>query len=167
MEIFFAVFGFFFVSIFATVTNYLYEFFPYNNFFKIIHSLEEGIFNKINILILPIIIWTMIELPLLGNKNLLFLSLLLNITISSAIVYVIKYGMFGLFEKVGNTVNLISIYIGAFVGQFISFLIISISNSNLNVFIAITEVLIILILYILIMLFPPRTNFFTGATKDK
>ena len=162
MYLYFTIFGFIFVAIFATVTNYLYDMFPINkitNFFK---PLGKGYWYKINSLVLPTILWGFIELPILGNLSLFWVSILLNVCVSSAVIYVIKYGYYLIVndEIENNLINLLSIYVASFIGFVIAYLVFMISSIGGYYLLSILAVIILFVLYVLISLFPPKSDFF-------
>lgn len=158
---FFTIFGIIFVSIFATVTNYLYEIFPINKITNIFSPLGNGIWHKINCLIIPTIIWGFIEIPVLGNLSFFWIAILLNILIQSSIMYVIKYSAY-LLNWQGNVLNLLSIYISSIIGFFLSYLIFMLSYSGNYMLISIIMLFLILAIYLILLFFPPNSEFFRG-----
>lgn len=167
MYAFFVVFGFLFVCISSTFLNYIYDVFPINkitNFLSPINN--KNSWNQISIVILPIFIWSFIELPILGVNNNFILAILANILISCAIIYEIKYAALFFFDKENNTINLVSIYIATLFGQTVSFLVLKMKPFfNSNLLISFISLLIIFGIFILIKLYPPKRKVFIRTEK--
>ena len=117
MYLFFLIFGIIFILAAGIFINYIYEFFPINKVTNFIYSTNNNhLFNDISTLNIPIIIWGLFELPIFGkNPNFIF-SLLTNLFISCAIIYIIKYGSEILFNRKDNLVNIISIVVASIIG---------------------------------------------------
>ena len=166
MYLFFTSFGFVFVALFATVTNYILELFPYNKVTSFFIPKTEGIWNKISVTILPIILWSFIESPVLASKSTFVLATFLNIFVSCSVIYVIKYGAFVLFNKEGNTVNILAIFVSSFIGSLLSYMLFFISTNGTNAIFALGCLAVLLVCYIIVTLFPPETKFF-GFVKEE
>ncbi len=164
MYAFFTIFGFIFVSIFATVTNYIYEIFPFNRFTNFLYQIDnKGIWSKINVTVLPILIWSLVGLPILGNNANFIVSVAVNIIISSAIIYEIRYGALMLANKENDKINLISIYIGALIGQTISFMILKMQTLwQGSYLISILGIIFMIAIHCLLIIKPPKKGFFKG-----
>lgn len=166
MYMYFTIFGILFVSCFATVTNFLYDFFPINKFTNFFKPLGKGIWHKISDLVLPTILWSFIELPILGNLKLFWIATVLNLCIGSSLMYVIKYGSYVLLKKENNIINLISIYVSTIVSYLLSYFMFMLSSVNNHyIIISIVILLICLLIYIIVNLFPPKSEFFRGYEK--
>ena len=151
MYIFFLIFGIIFTLTLGIFINYIYEFFPINKVTNFIHPTNSNhLFNNINILNIPIIIWALFELPIFGkNPNFIF-SILTNIFISCAIIYIIKYGSEIIFKKNNNFINILSIVLASIIGTFVSILILMITPIfDFNIYISIVGLLIIITILIL------------------
>lgn len=165
MYIYFTVFGILFVSVFAIVTNYLYELFPINKITNFFAPLGKGVWQRINGLVLPTILWGFIELPILGDLSFFWLAILLNICVSSAVMYVIKYSADLIFKKQNNVINLIAILGSTIIGFILSYLVFMISSNGNYLFISIGALLILLVMYTLLLFFPPKSEFFRGKEE--
>lgn len=167
MYIFFTIFGFLFVSISSTFLNYIYDIFSINKITNFLVPIDnKSIWNKINITVLPVIIWSMIELPVLGDNGNFVIGVIMNIVISCAIIYEIKYSALVFFNKEGNFINLMAIYAATMLGQVMQFMILKMKPFfNGNYLISIIAMLVILLIYVLIRLYPPKTIFFKGNEK--
>lgn len=167
MYTFFVVFGFLFVSASATFLNYIYDIFAINKITNFLQPLDNrSIWNKINVTILPILIWSLIEFPILGGNGNFILSIIVNIVLSCAVIYEIKYSCMVFFNKENNTINLISIYVATLFGQAVSFMILKMKTFfNGNYLISIISLVLLIIIYVLISTHPPKTSFFKVIEK--
>ena len=166
MYIFFTIFGIVFVILFATVSNFLHDFFEDSLVVDIIAPKDKGLWSKINLTVFPTVIWGLIELPVLGNHNFLLLSVLINLSVSAAVIYVIKIGAETLFKKTNQIINIVSIVIATFVGFLASYILLISSKQTQNLYVNILGLIIFLGVYTMIVLYPPKTEFF-GHNSDK
>ena len=146
MYLFFLIFGIVFILTAGIFINYIYEFFPINKITNFIYSTNNNhLFNDISILNIPIVIWGLFELPIFGkNPNFIF-SLLTNLFISCAIIYIIKYGSEILFNK-----NIISLVVASIIGTSVSILILRITPIfNFNIYISLVGYILIVIALII------------------
>ena len=165
MYVFFTVAGAVFIALFATITNFIYDLFPINkitNFFK---PRNDGIWSNINSTMLPIILWGFIEVSVIGDKSLFFLAIILNVFVSSAVIYIIKYTIFVIFKVQNNIINLFSIYFATLIGQTLVYMLLIISKTTKNLYISIIGLGAFLLFYLMLTLFPPKTEFFIGTEK--
>lgn len=164
MYAFFTIFGFIFITIFATITNYIYEIFSINKFTNFLNQVDNnGIWSKVNVTILPTLIWSLIGLPILGSNANFIISIIINIIVSCAVIYEIRYGAILLTNKENNQINLISIYVGTFIGQIVGFMVLKMKPLwQGNYLISILGVVILLFIHSLLIIKPPRSKFFKG-----
>lgn len=161
MYLFFMATGFLFVIGLSILLNNLYELFSINKLTNFLSPTENTIFNKISITIIPNLLWSLIEITLLGTNYFFLLGLILNITISMSVIYVVKYGYNLINKKESNIVNIISIITGTFFGFTVNYLSLLIGvNRETNLITTLIGILIIIAFYILIKIFPPKSNFF-------
>lgn len=161
MYLFFMITGFLFVTGLSILINYIYEIFSINKITKFLSPTENTIFNKIGITIIPSIIWSLIEIPMLGTNYYFLLGFILNIIISMSVIYVIKYGYNLINKNENNIVKIISIIGGTFFGFTINYLSLLIGiqrDSKLTT--SLIGILLFTVFYILIKIFPPKSNFF-------
>ena len=161
MYLFFMITGFLFVTGLSILINYIYEIFSINKIKKFLSPTENTIFNKIGITIIPSIIWSLIEIPMLGTNYYFLLGFILNIIISMSVIYVIKYGYNLINKNENNIVKIISIIGGTFFGFTVNYLSLLIGiqrDSKLTT--SLIGILLFTVFYILIKIFPPKSNFF-------
>ena len=161
MYLFFMITGFLFVTGLSVLINYIYEIFSINKITKFLSPTENTIFNKIGITIIPSIIWSLIEIPMLGTNYYFLLGFILNIIISMSVIYVIKYGYNLINKNENNIVKIISIIGGTFFGFTVNYLSLLIGiqrDSKLTT--SLIGILLFTVFYILIKIFPPKSNFF-------
>ena len=164
MYIFFMVAGFIFTIGLSIVLNYLYSIFSINKITEFLHPTVETIFNQISIPIIPIILWSFIELPILGNNNFFLVGLILNIFLTSSIMYIIKYGYKLISPKESNIVSIIAILVSTFFGFIINYLSLLIGKDG-DLLNSIIGLFVITVFYIVIKIFPPKSEFFRGASE--
>ncbi len=166
MYLFFMTSGFLFVVGFSIVLNYLYEIFSINKFTKFLNPLDDCIFNKISIVIIPNILWSLIEIVILGDNYYFLLGFFLNVFISLCVMYVIKYGYKLIVNRDSNALNIIAILVSCFFGFIINYLCLLIgTNGEIDIIYSIVGVLIFTLFYVLIKFFPPNSEFFRGVNE--
>lgn len=162
MYTFFTIGGFIFVLAFSIFTNYIYDIFPINKITSFIKpDNDKGIWNKISITVLPIIIWSLIELPILGTNENYIIAVLFNIIISCAIIYEIRFSCKIIFNLENNYTNIISIIVASSVGQLVAFMILKMKPLfNFNTWYSIGGIIFLIFIFIMFRYFPPKTDFF-------
>lgn len=167
MYSFFMISGYFFVVGASVILQYLFEIFSINIVTKFLSPTEDTIFNKIGIIMIPNILWALIEIVLLGNNYYFILGFLLNIFVSLCLMYVVRYGYTLISKYDSNIVNVVSIFFACFFGFLCNYLCLMIGvNRNINPLYSILGLLIFIIIYVLIRLFPPKSKFFRGKFMD-
>ena len=161
MYLFFMVTGSLFVIGMSLLLNYIYELFPVNKITKFLSPMENTIFNKIGITIIPNLLWCAIELSMLGTNYYFILGFCLNVFISMSVIYVIKYGYNLINKKENNIIKIISIIVGTFFGFTVNYLslLIGISRET-KLTNSLIGLLIFTIFYIIIKIHPPKSEFF-------
>lgn len=166
MYLFFIISGYLFVVGMSVILNYIFELFPITKITKFLSPLEDTIFNKIGIVIIPNLIWALIELIILGNNMLFIPGLMLNIFVSLCMMYVIKYGYYLIAHTEKNSVNVIAISFSCFFGFFCNYicLLIGVTKSEINITYSLIGLLLLISIYMIIRIFPPKSEFFRGKT---
>ena len=170
MYLFFIISGYLFVVGASIILNYIYELFPITKITKFLSPLDDTVFNKIGIIIIPNIIWALIEIIILGNNILFILGFILNVFVSLCMMYVIKYGYYLIANTEKNIVNIIAISFSSFFGFFCNYicLLIGVNKTEINIIYSLLALLILIAFYIIIRIFPPNSEFFRGkSTKNK
>ena len=168
MYLFFIVSGYLFVVGLSIVFDHLFELFPITKLTKFLSPIEESTFNKISIVIIPNIIWALIELIILGNNRYFIVGVLLNIFISVCVMYVIKFGYDLIAHKESGIVNVIAIFFSCFFGFFCNYICLAIgTNKEINSLFSFLGVLIIAAIFTVIRINPPKKEFFRGTNITK
>ena len=68
MYLFFMISGFLFVTGLSVLLKFIYEIFPINKITNFLSPTEESVFNNIGKVIIPNILWALIEVSLLGSN---------------------------------------------------------------------------------------------------
>ena len=168
MYLFFMISGYLFVVGLSIVFDHLFELFPITKLTKFLSPIEESTFNKISVVIVPNIVWTLIELIILGNNKLFVLGLLLNIFISVCVMYVIKFGYDLIAHKESDVVDIIAIFFSCFFGFFCNYICLAIgTNKQINPLLSLFGVLLLAGIYTIIRINPPKYEFFRGTNIKK
>lgn len=163
MYLFFMISGLLFVIGLSTLLKFIYEIFPINKITNFLSPTEESIFNNIGIIIIPSILWALIESSLLGNNYYFLLGFILNIFVSMATIYVIEYGYRLIINKNKNNyiINIISIITGSIFGFSVNYLCLLIGISkDIKMYYSVIGILLFIIIYVLIKLFLPKSKVF-------
>lgn len=164
MYLFFAAFGVLFVIGLSIVLNYIYSIFSVNKITKFLNSAEDTIFNKINTSIIPIILWSYIEVIILGTNYYFLLGLILNIFINCAIMYIIKLGYSLISNNENEIVTIVAIISSTIIGFIVNYICLLVGR-QCNQLTSVIGIIIITMFYILIKVHPPKTEFFRGVEK--
>ncbi len=168
MYLFFMISGYLFVVGLSIVFNFLFELFPINKLTKFLSPLEKTTFNKINIIIIPNILWSLIEIVILGNNKFFILGFILNVFISMCVMYVIKFGYDLIANRESNIVNVVAIFFSCFFGFFCNYICLLIGvNKQINTLYSIVGILVLIGFYFIIRLYPPKSEFFRGNIIEK
>lgn len=130
MYLFFTICGFLFVSISGIIINYIYDLFPINRVTSFLKPLENNVFNKINITLLPILLWSCIEFPLLVSNKYFFVSILANSFTSCVVMYIIKNSSYLINKRSEEVSDIIGIFIATFFGQLLQYLVLLLDISS-------------------------------------
>lgn len=161
MYLFFMISGFLFVIGLSILFKFIYEIFPINRITNFLSPTEESVFNNTGIIIIPNILWALIEVSILGNNYYFLLGFILNISVSMSTIYVIEYGSRLINNKKNNIIGIISILIGSIFGFSVNYLCLLIGIAKeIKLYYSVIGMLIFIIFYILIKLFPPKNEFF-------
>ena len=162
MYLFYLLFGFIFIAIISLVTNNIYYFYSINDFTKFLKPIEKTNYNDISINVMPILLWNLFAIPLLGEYGYFVLGTILNIFISCLIMKIFQ-NTSNLYDKEKyNIYENIFIVIAIMLGQIINVLIIGISkNFIVNPFISFAGIVILIILFFIFRLAPPKIKFFS------
>lgn len=162
MYLFFMFGGIIFVCFASIIIYFIYDIFPIGKITTFLNPIQKSLWNDINISVIPTLVWGLIELPVLGINNLFIISIISNICLSSAVVYVIKYGYLLIKKESNDVLNIISIIISTVFGFVLAYLILNISNTNnYNLYFSIGELLVLIGFVFYLKLFPPKSFFFT------
>jgi len=132
MYLFFTICGFLFVTISSTIINYIYDIFPINKITTFLKPLGKNFLNQINITLIPILLWSYIELPMLVTNKYFVLSIILNSFVSCIVIYIIKNSSYLINKKTENTVDGIAITFATLFGQLIQYLILLLGTNALK-----------------------------------
>ncbi len=160
MYTFFTIFGFLFISVASILIDYIYTAFSINKFTSFFYPIDgRTVLNEINITVLPIIVWAFVELPILANNPNFLIAIILNIIVSSAIIYEVKYGLL-LINKRQKIIDVFAIISATLLGQTVSYMIFKspalINSFDYSYIISIVGIVLLFIIHALITLRLPQ-----------
>ena len=124
MYTFFTILGILFVITASVLINYIYKIFSINAITNFLHPTNGNrVINEINITVLPIILWSFIELPVLGKNDNFVFAVILNIIVSCAIMYEVKYGLYVVVKLENTFSEVLAIIMASVIGQGVAFMI--------------------------------------------
>lgn len=166
MYLFFTVMGFLFIFLASLGIYFIYDIFPINKVTNFLNPILDSVWNKINITIIPIVVWSYIELPILGFNSYFMVALILNCCVSSAIMYVIRYGNLIINNSNNKFVDIMSIFVATVLGQMISYIVFLLNARNsFGIWVSIVGVLLYTLFIFMLKISPPRSEFFMGNKK--
>ena len=118
----------------------------------------------ISISVFPIIIWAIVECPILGYNNLFLPGLLLNIVLNCSICYIIYYGSNLIKNEKDRITPVIAIVLANIVGYLINYLTLFIGSFG-NILNSIIGLALILIVFISIRIIKPNILIFKNQKK--
>lgn len=163
-SLFFTITGVVFTILSSIIIKNIYDMYPITKVTEFLKPTEETIFNRISTSVFPIIIWGIIETPVLGYNNFFILGLLLNIIINCAITYVIVYGHDLFSHDEGKIMPIFSIIIATLIGFLINYLTLFIGRYG-DLTNSILGMILIIILFVLIRVLKPNVFIFKNQKK--
>lgn len=166
MYLFFMISGYLFVVGLSLILSYIFEIFSINKLTTFLSPLEKTTFNRISIVIIPNMLWALIEIVILGSNKLFILGFILNLFISMCVMYVIKFGYDLIANRESNIVNIVAIFFSCFFGFFCNYICLLIGvNKVINPLYSIIGILVCIGIYLIIKFFPPKSEFFRGNSR--
>ena len=163
-SLFFTITGFIFTVLSSIIIKNIYDLYPINKVTEFLKPTEETIFNKISTSVFPIILWAIIEVPVLGFNKYFLIGLLLNIIINCSISYIIMYGNELFSHHEGKTISTISIVIATSFGFLINYLTLFVGKYG-DIYNSIIGLVLTIILFVLIRLLKPNVLIFKNQKK--
>ena len=163
-SLFFTITGIVFTIFSSIVIKDIYDFYPINKLTEFLKPTEETVFNIISISVFPIIIWAIVECPILGYNNLFLPGLLLNIALNCSICYIIYYGSNLINHEEDKVTSIITIILANIVGYLINYLTLFIGGFG-NILNSIIGLALILVLFISIRIIKPNILIFKNQKK--
>ena len=161
MYTFFTILGILFVITASVLINYIYKIFSINAITNFLHPTNGNrVINEINITVLPIILWSFIELPVLGKNDNFVFAVILNIIVSCAIMYEVKYGLYVVVKLENTFSEVLAIIMASVIGQGVAFMILKsmpfFNFTNFEYLISIISLIAIFIIHVCIVLEIPN-----------
>ena len=163
-SLFFTITGIIFTIFSSIVIKDIYNFYPINKITEFLKPTEETVFNRISISVFPIIIWAIVECPILGYNTLFLLGLLLNIVINCSICYIIYYGRTLISHEEETIIPTVTIILANIIGYLINYLTLFIGKFG-NILNSIIGLSLVLIVFLLIRIIKPNMFIFKNEKK--
>ena len=163
-SLFFTITGIIFTIFSSIIIKDIYSYYPINKITEFLNPTEETVFNRISISVIPIIVWAVVECPVLGYNNLFLLGLLLNIAINCSIYYIIYYGRTLLSPEEEKIIPIITIILANVVSFLLNYftLLIGGFGSMIN---SIIGLALLIVLFVLIRILKPNLLIFKNQKK--
>ncbi len=162
------IISFLFISIFGTISHFIYEWSNNNKIAAIFFPVNESVWEHIKMLITPTIIWLLILLPYLyNNPNYIFASM---ITLLSEIILIplLFYSYTFFTKKAILIIDILSFYLIIFISIVLFYLIIKANPVSLIVScISLLIIIKILILYLTLTKYPLKCFLFKDPITKK
>ena len=163
MYLFFMISGFLFVSMASILFNYIYELFEVNEITSFLKPTNDSIYSNITITIIPLIMWSLIELIVLSDNRFFALGFILNSFLNISIIYVIKYGYSLITNEKSTIVDILSIIVSVLLGFICNYLCLKVAGPfTINPVITLIIMTIFIGVFVIIRKHPPRHEFFIG-----
>ena len=142
-----SIIGFFVISILGTLLHFTYEFSGNNIIIGIFSAVNESVFEHIKIAVVPMYIWSIVQIFLINKKNYnFFLAQVVKVVVCSIVLITIFYTYTSFAGEHIRLVDILTFYISIFVAQIFEYNIITKTKRNKKIEI------ISIILYISILL---------------
>lgn len=164
LSLFLIVSGLVFTILFSIIIKNIYDVFSINKITEFLNPIEDTVFNRIGISILPIIIWGFVEILALGSFKYFVLGIVLNIIVNCCISYIIIYGHTYITEYESKLFLIVVIIISSITGYAVNYLTLLIGGIG-NFTYSVIGLLLLTVFYILIKLKKPNILIFKKQKK--
>lgn len=164
LSLFLIISGLVFTILFSIIVKNIYDVFSINKITEFLNPIEDTVFNKIGIAVLPIIIWGFVEIIALGSFKYFVLGIILNIIVNCCISYIIIFGHTYITEYESKLFSIAVIIISSIIGYAANYLTLLIGGIG-NFTNSVIGLLLLTILYILIKITKPNILIFKKQKK--
>ena len=157
-----SVVGFFVISIIGTILHFTYELSGGNLIVATFSAVNESVWEHLKIAVMPVFIWTIIELFVLKYRpDNLWTALLTKILTNMFLIITLFYTSVAIIGTHTSIVSIAIFYISIAISQVIGVKLMYMKKVNVNIEeVAKYIVLIIFLLFILFTFLPPKANIF-------
>lgn len=157
-----SVVGFFVISIIGTILHFTYELSGGNLIVATFSAVNESVWEHLKIAVMPVFIWTIIELFVLKYRpDNLWTALLTKILTNMFLIIILFYTSVAIIGTHTSIVSIAIFYISIAISQVIGVKLMYMKKVNVNIEeVAKYIVLIIFLLFILFTFLPPKANIF-------
>ncbi len=167
MLIFFELLGFLFISSTALLFHYVDYIFKPNKLTDLLSINNNSIWENLKVVILPIIFWSIIEIPALYKNDNLLIAKTLQIIVSMAVIFIIYYSTKAIFKRSDMIIKSLAIYVGTFLGALSSYVALSIKPIfTIDVLITFITLIGYFVIYILLTYIPPKLGIFKDPDSE-
>lgn len=157
-----SVVGFFVISIIGTILHFTYDLSNGNLIVATFSAVNESVWEHLKIAVMPLLLWTIIELFVLKYRpDNLWTSLLAKVIANMFLIVILFYTSL-LITKTHNTVISISIfYFSILISQMIGVIVMNMRKVNVNIEeISKYAVIFIFLLFVFFTFLPPKAGLF-------
>ena len=156
------IIGFFVISIIGTLLHFLFKFSGKSMFLAPFSAVNESVWEHLKIAVMPVFIWTIIELFVLKYRpDNLWTALLTKILTNMFLIITLFYTSVAIIGIHTPIVSIAIFYVSIAISQVIGVKLMYMKKVNVNIEeVAKYIVLIIFLLFILFTFLPPKANIF-------
>lgn len=157
-----SVVGFFVISIIGTILHFTYDLSNGNLIVATFSAVNESVWEHLKIAVMPVFLWTIIELFVLKYRpDNLWTSLLVKTVINMLLIIVLFYTSLLITKTHNIVVSVLIFYFSIFIGQILGVIVMNMRKVNADVEeIAKYFVIFIFLIFVFFTFLPPKIEIF-------
>lgn len=160
--------GFVSIVILGTLSHFVYDWSGHNKIVAIFCAVNESTWEHMKLAIGPIILWTIIEVPFIGSNSNFILAKMVSLLISIIFIPLFFYIYQALLKKDFFFLDIIDFLAAIGLGQYLSYLILSMDPVSLEInIISLIVIAIILFIYVTRTFHPWNNELFIDPISKK
>ena len=164
MILFFMIFGFLFALGSSIVLRFIYNIFPINKVTHFLSPTEDTVWARVGISVIPILIWSFIELPLLGGNDKFLIGILTNIFVTCSVSYIVHYTYILICKGESKFIDILSIVLSLLVGYMVNYITLLVGKET-ELLYSLIGLGVVCLFFVFIKIFPPNSYFFKGGKR--
>ena len=158
------IFGFLFALGSSIVLRFIYNIFPINKVTHFLSPTEDTVWARVGISVIPILIWSFIELPLLGGNDKFLIGILTNIFITCSVSYIVHYTYILICKGESKFIDVLSIVLSLLVGYMVNYITLLVGKET-ELLYSLIGLGVVYLFFVFIKIFPPNSYFFKGGKR--